>query len=155
MLRMVDLRWNLWEQLVHSSIMAYRKRLYGGWVFSGRERVYDCCSESLWEEQHPPHQHLPSESYISFHWASDLPRLLSLTLSPFRPPFLFLHLSLSVSLSHALYPIGSVTLATLSKKPACGKTEVGVLIVSLGKRDGVSIIIVFGAAWDCFFGCVE
>lgn len=107
-----------------------------GWLVAERERVYDCCSEALWEEKHPPHPappfwiiHLPSLSL----WPPR--RALISSRSTFPPPFVFLHLSLSISLSHALYPIGSVTLATLSKKPVCGKTEVGVLIVCLWESE--------------------
>lgn len=101
------------------------------------ERVYDCCSfmrgaASPTPSTSPLNHTSPLTEPLT---SKEGPHLLSLTLSPSRPPFLFLHLSLSVSLSHALYPIGSVTLATLSKKPACGKTEVGVLIVCLWERE--------------------
>lgn len=141
-----------------------REIVWGMGGYWKRERVYDCCSEALWKEQHPPHPappfwiiHLPSLS----HWPPR--RALMSSHSTFPPPFVFLRLSLSISLSQALYPIGSVTLATLSKKPVCGKTEVGVLIVCLwesemgspsllylGQRDSVFLVVQMQSSWCCY-----
>lgn len=123
------------------------------------ERGFMTAAVKLYEKSSIPHtQHLLSESYISSHWASDLqgepssPLVHPISLPP--------ALLFSFSTSHSLFlchmlctPLALLPWQPWVKSQHVEKQKWGFDCVSLGKRDGVSIIIVFGAAWGIFWLC--
>lgn len=155
MLQMDDLRWNLWEQLVHSSSMAYRERLNGGWVVSGRER------EGLWLLQWSfmkgAASPTPSTSLLNHTsplteplTSKESPHLLSLNLSPsfsLSPP-----LTLFFSVTSFVPPLALLPWQPWVKSQHVEKQRWGFWLCVSGKgRWGLHHYCVWGSSMMVFF----